>query len=132
MLKGLTTIIGLISAGRAFTETPMYHRLISGLVALAALVVVSSMVVGALLIGLFYWIYLAFMSHGLESTPALLATLGIGLLALTLLVLATLHYMRSAFDLTRLMGQPQFPIVDKVGGVAHAFIDGVLGRATYR
>lgn len=131
MLQMLTTIIGLVSAGRAFTETPMYHRLVSGVAVLVALVVVTAMVFGALLIGLFYAAFLAFMAYGLESTPALIATLALGLLTLGLMIAATLHYIRNTFDLKNLVTHSPFPIASKVGGVANAFLDGIRGRPTH-
>ena len=119
-------ILGAISLGGAFTATPMYKKFLSGVAAVAALTVISGMMVGMLLVGLLYAAYKGFIYGGMEPQASLIVTAGIAAIATIILIAMTVHYLRSLFDVPKRLLQAESPMAAQVGGLADAFFDGLL------
>lgn len=124
-MSKLGAILGLISLGRAFAGTPLYKRFLSGVAAVVCLTIVTGMVAGALLIGLFYGVYELFLHNGLAQTPAIFTTFALGLLTLVVLVMCTLSHLRGLIDVPKLLLQYQSPLASRATTIVQAFIDGI-------
>lgn len=131
-MSKLGAILGLISLGRVFAATPLYKRFLSGVAAVICLTIVTGMVSGALLIGLFYGVYELFLLNGLESTPALITTFALGVLTLVVLVMCTLSHLRSLLDVPKMLMEHQHPIASRATSIAQAFIEGFTSTPTVR
>lgn len=124
----LGKVLGLISVGKAFSVTPMYKKFLSGVAAVAALTVISGMMIGTLLVGSLYAAYKGFLYSGMDPQAALIVTAGIAIIVTIVLIATTISYLRSLFDVPKRLLQAESPMASQVGGLADAFFDGLLTR----
>ena len=126
-MSKLGTILGIISIGKAFTGTPVYKRLLSGVAVVICMTIVTGMLAGALLLTIFYGVYQAFLTYGLESTPAMVATAALALMTLVVLAISTINYLRDLMNVPHIVSEFQSPLLSKATGIAQAFMEGLNG-----
>jgi hypothetical protein len=120
----LGTILGIISLGRSFAGTSLYRKFLSGVAVVICMMIVTGMIAGALLLGAFYGVYQGFMYYGMESTPALIATFGLGAMVFAILVMLTLNHLRSLVSIPQMLVRDENPIASRATDMVQAFIDG--------
>lgn len=127
-------IVGLLSIGGAIAESPMPRKLLSGMATVAGLTVVTGMMIGTLLVGSLYAGYRGLMYYGMTSESALVTVAGIAAVITIVLVSVTVRYVKSLFDMPRLMPDMQAGaggIAGKAAGLADSFMDGLLTREVH-
>jgi hypothetical protein len=130
----LEKLLGLLSIGSSFASLSILHRFLSQLAIVLALILVSSLMAGALIIGAFYGLYTALVYDGLTR---LMAASVVSALALGITLLFISLTVREVRKLRRLPSSSsgihsKFPSLSSLSGIAEAFVDGLLGRPDLR
>lgn len=125
-------ILGLISIGGAIAESPLPRKLLSGMATVAGLTVVTGMMIGTLMVGALYAAYYALVDYGVSPESALVTVAGIATVITIILISVTVHYVKSLFEMPRLLPESQSSsIAGKVTGIADSFVDGLLTREVH-
>lgn len=121
----LEKLLGLATIGSTFASVSLLHRFLSRLALLLALVIISALMTGVLLIGIFYGIYCLLTAYGSSPEAALMIVGGLVFALTATLVFVTLHQMRCIKSLQPSPFKQTFPGLNFVGGIAEAFLDGL-------
>lgn len=120
----LEKLLGLATIGSTFASVSLLHRFLTRLATVLALTIISALMTGVLLIGVFYAIYLGLTTNGLTHEAALLIV-GALVLALTAgLICITLRQLHIIKSLQPSPMKQTFPGLSFVGSIAEAFLDG--------
>ncbi len=123
----LQRLIVLMGLGQSLYRKVLIEHLAAGAAKVVALVIITSMLAGATLIGLFYAMYLTALHFGVEPY---MAVLSVSLVALAISVAFGIAAITCAM---RLRDMPKRLLADhslthQVRDAAHGFIDGLFGR----
>ncbi|MBI1276043.1 hypothetical protein GC177_08740 [bacterium] len=127
----LGSILGLLTVGESMVEARLMRRFIVGIAIGLGLVVLSSMMTGILIVGLFYLLFQLMVSYGMEEHAALIATGLLGVLSTAGVVTATALWFRHLLKTPNPFTAMRNPI-DKFlhQGVIGAFVEGFSASAS--
>ena len=113
------------------SSTPMMHRLLTGLIAIASLSLILAIMAGTFIVGALYFLYYMFVTHGLDQQTAMLTIGGIILILGALFLGLIVRYIRRIQELPREIAYMEAPVGQKIGSILDAFIDGLVTRQRY-
>lgn len=125
----IDTVIRMAGVGNAIVHVSVLKRFLSVVVMVVALVAISSILAGAMIVAAFYGLYLSLMHYGIDQRIAVFSIAALALLIMG--GLSLLAYIRWK----QLHAMPDFeeiPIIGRVSSIADSFIDGYRGRRSHR
>lgn len=128
----LKSILSLLALGSVMVDNPLPQRIVSRFLWGVALVVLSSILIGALLLAGVVLGYQQLVNHGYPETQALLYIIG-GIAALVLVgVIATSCLVKRLLNDLRTNIRRPVPLTSHLGSQAssifESFVDGLLNR----
>jgi hypothetical protein len=121
----LEKLLGLATIGSTFASVSLLHRFLSRLAIVLALTIISALMAGVLLIGMFYGLFCLLTAYGLTHATSLIL---VGMLVFILtaaLVLVTLQQLRQIKSLQPSPFKQTFPSLSYIGSIAEAFMQGL-------
>ncbi len=127
----ITKIVGIMLAGRSVADTaPMFQRLLSGIAAVVALSILSSILAGVVMVGLIYAAFMGLVDHGLEPAAAMMILGAVIVVATAIMVNQIFVSIRKIKNIPSQVLTRQNPIAQRATKVGYAFIDGFLSGPT--
>lgn len=127
----LEKLLGLATIGSTFASVSLLHRFLMRLAIVLALTIISALMAGALLIGLFYGLYSVLTSYGL-SPDAALVVVGILILIITAsLITFTMYQLRMIKNLQPSPLRSTFPGFSFISELGESFLEG-FSKAPHR
>lgn len=128
----LKSIFSLLALGSVMVDNPLPQRIISKLLWVIALVVVSSILVGALLLAAIICGYEQLVAHGIPQLDAALYMIA-GLLALAgTAIVSTNCYVKKLLNDVRANFKRPMPLTShltsQAGSIFDSFVDGFMNR----
>jgi uncharacterized BrkB/YihY/UPF0761 family membrane protein len=105
----------------------LLHRFLSKIVIVVALTIVSAFMSGVVIVGLLWGTYWELTYHGVAPDTAATIVFALAILVTATFIGFTLSYARQLREPPRLLHQ-HFPGLAQLGGIADAFITGLLER----
>lgn len=121
----ISKALGAWAIGKTFTNTtPLFVRLLLGVVAITALAVFVAILFAAITLGGLWFLHTEMVAHGTDPQIAFI-TLACAVLALiAIMVLFLQQYWRNVLSLTRSLVFLQKPISSHFSNLADSFVDG--------
>ncbi len=120
----LEKLLGLATIGSTYASLSLLHRFLVRLVAVLALTIISALMTGVLLMGLFYGLYCALISYGLVPDAAIILV-GILMFVLTAsLVCATISQIKKIRGLHPSPLYANLPGYSLISSLLESFMEG--------
>jgi hypothetical protein len=116
-------LFALLGIARGAYGRWLLHRLMSGIILVAGLTIIATMMIGALLIGGFYTLYVILLEHQVSPEMAFLLVGGMGVLISVVLITVAMMYLRRMYRLFL-----SKPVRNYPSQVVDAFFDGLLSK----
>lgn len=104
----------------------LYRRLLSGVIVIAALVIVTSLLMGAALVGGFYAAYQGLLHAGFSPAMSSLGVSALIAVMAGLLMFTTSVLLRRLHQLPHRILTEKMPQVSEIGDMVDGFIEGFL------
>ena len=124
MLGKITKIIGMHRTTLA--SIPLFQRLLARVAVVVMLAFLAALLIGVLIVGCIIIAYNLLISNGLSPEVAMSIMGGVILLMIIILWMAVVIYARGMYDISKKIIATQYPVANRVSGVANAFIDGIF------
>ncbi len=128
-MSTIAKILGLMLAGRSVADsTPMFGRLLSGIAAVVALAILSSILAGVLVVGMIYAAYAALVAHGLEPNAAMMIMAGVIIIMTGLMVNQLFVTIRRIKHIPAQVLVRKNPLAERATKLGFAFVDGFMSQ----
>lgn len=118
-MSRLDSLIGIGMICRSIAASTLYPRLVTHLTTVVILSVLTALMAGTLIIGLFGAGFFTMLQYEVPVVVAMVVTAGIAILATAILARITLTRARQLRDIVA-----PTPLADQVSSIASAFMDG--------
>jgi hypothetical protein len=106
--------------------TPLFHRLLAGVAAVIAFSFLAALLLGALLIGISYFVYYLLITRGVDNEIAMISVGGFLLLLICIFIAAAIACAKHVRHIPKQMVATEAPLAYRISSVANAFVDGLL------
>jgi len=120
-------LLAIVSLGQNIYGKLLFRRLLYGAMVGISLTIVTSAMMGAMLIAGFYSAYQLLLHSGIAQQNAAMIISATGVLVTGLLILITIRHLKRLNAMPRRMLQDKIPQLSQAGDVIEAFINGLLG-----
>ena len=124
-------LLALATLGQKVYARWLFLRLLSGIVVVAGLTIVASILMGALLVGGFFAAYQALLHFGFEPLGAAGIVGGCILFVLIIFVFLAVRSVRQLQELPQRLLKKKSPLVARTDDIVDAFFEGLLGRSEH-
>ena len=133
-MPSFKSILSLLALGSVMVDNPMPERLVANALRVVALVIVSSMLTGALLLAVIAYFYKLMIANGVEELYAALYIVG-AIAAITGgMVAYTINRSKNLLQVVKSSVKKPVPLTthltNQAGSVAEAFLRGFISKVT--
>jgi len=122
----MDNLIALATIAQNIYSRWIFRHLLYGMIAIAALTIITGVMVSAILIGIFYAAYQALLNLGVAPLSATLCTTGLATVVALLFIFITIVFLRRLREMPKRLLQKKTPGVSQAGDVIDAFFTGFL------
>jgi len=134
-MPSIRSILSILALGSVMVDNPTPRRIISKALYVVALVILSALLTGALLLSIVTFLHQLFLSNGVPRVEAALYVMGIIFAITAAAAVLTISYVRKLLQEVDLSAKKPVPLTSHLGGqavnVAEAFFNGLIGRRRY-
>lgn len=133
-MPGIKSILSLLALGSVMVDNPMPQRLVANALRVVALVIVSSMLVGGLVLAIVAYFYKLMLANGILELHAIGYIVGVIAVLSAILIAVTVNRSKYLLEVVSTSVKKPIPLTTHLANQAEtvvgAFISGFLERYT--